>query len=155
MRALAILTLMILGTSPASAGQSSSPTIEDFVWMAGHWRGEGFGGQVEEVWSRPLGGTMMGTFRLVQDEEVAFYEIMVLERDAEGVVLKVKHFSREFEAWEEKADAVSFRLERLDGHAATFKGLTIARDGDSLEIKIRMRKKDGSTRWETLSLTAY
>jgi len=99
---------------------------------------------------------MVGTFRLVRGDKVELYEIMVLEPDAEGgVVLKVKHFSGDFTAWEEKADSVDFHLETREGQVATFKGLTIARDGDTLQIKVRMRGEDGSTHWETLSFGSY
>jgi hypothetical protein len=153
---MVVLTLMLLSAlagSPAS-DEAASAAIEDFAWMAGHWRGEGFGGVVEEVWSEPLGGTMVGTFRLVKDGKVAFYEIMVLEPDPEGFVLRVKHFAEDFTAWEEQADSVDFRLEKLEGQVATFNGLTLSRDADALEIKIRMRQKDGSTRWETLRFEA-
>lgn len=154
MKTLAISMLILAGPG-APSGEAGSPAIGDFAWMAGHWRGQGFDGQVEEVWSEPLGGTMVGTFRLVGDGEVSFYEIMVLEPDKEGFVLRVKHFGRDFTAWEEKGDSVDFRLESLEGQVATFEGLTIARDGDTLDIRIRMRKKDGSTRWETLFFRSY
>ena len=137
------------------APKADEASIDDFAWLAGHWRGEGFGGQVEEIWSQPLGGTMVGTFRLVKEGKVEFYEIVLLDRDAEGFVMKVKHFSNDFAAWEEKADSVDFRLESVEENSATFKGLTFERDGDSLDIKLRMRSKDGSTRWENLSFSAY
>lgn len=157
MKALALVLVMLAGWPgvPEESQESEKPTIDGLAWMAGHWRGEGFGGQVEEIWSEPLGGTMVGTFRLFKDGKVDFYEIMVLEPDAEGIVLKVKHFSGDFTAWEEKADSVDFRLQAIEGHTATFAGLTFERDGDALDIKIRMRSKDGSTRWETLSFRTY
>ena len=87
---------------------------------------------------------MVGTFRLVKEGKVELYEIVLLDRDAEGFVMKVKHFSNDFAAWEEKADSVDFRLESVEENSATFKGLTFERDGDSLDIKLRMRSKDGS-----------
>jgi len=104
-------TLMLLAAllpGVPAAQETRTAMIDDFAWLSGHWRGEGFGGQVEEIWSQPLGGTMVGTFRLAKDGKVEFYEIIVLERD-----------------------------------------------GDSLDIKIRMRSKDGSTRWEKLSFRSY
>ncbi len=149
-----ILLLALAGGATATT-EAAKPRVEDLAWLAGHWRGEGFGGQVEEIWSQPLGGTMVGTFRLVQDGKVNFYEIVVLEADADGLVMKVKHFHGDFTAWEEKADSVDFRLESVEQNSAIFKGLTLKRDGDALEIKLRMKYKDGSKRWETLSFRAY
>ncbi len=147
-----VAALIVPFPAAPKAGEAS---IDDFAWLAGHWRGEGFGGEVEEIWSRPLGGTMVGTFRLVKAGKVEFYEIVLLERDADGFAMKVKHFSGDFTAWEEKGDSVDFRLESVEENGATFKGLTFERDGDSLNIKLRMRSKDGSVRWETLSFQSY
>jgi hypothetical protein len=55
----------------------------------------------------------------------------------------------------EKADSVDFRLKSTEGHSATFGCLTFERDGEALEIKIRMTSKDDSKRWETLSFRSY
>jgi len=135
---------------PPCAEAADAPAIEQLAFMAGHWRGEGFGATVEEIWSEPLAGTMVGSFRLVKDGKVEFYELMVLGPDAEGFALKVKHFSEGFEAWEEKADAVRFALEKVEGTRAEFKGLRIVRDGDTLTVELRLRRGD-DVRWETLS----
>lgn len=137
------------------SGLRAEPSIEDLAWLAGHWRGEGFGGQVEEIWSEPLGGTMMGTFRLVKDGEVQLYEIIVLVPEADGIALKVKHFSPEFRSWEEPEEAVVFPLLSVEGQSAAFDGLKIERDGDRLEVRLHMRSEDGSKRWEELSFERY
>jgi hypothetical protein len=131
---------------------TAAPTIEAFAFMAGHWRGEGFGGTCEEIWSQPLAGTMVGSFRLVKDGEVQFYELMVLGPDAEGWALKVKHFSKEFVGWEDKEGAVRFAYESVAGSQADFKGLKILRDGDALAVSVRMRSKTDEIRWEKINL---
>ena len=138
-------------SSAASATAQKSPAIEEFAWLAGHWRGAGWGGMCEEIWRRPLAGTMMGSFRLVVDDEVVFYEIMVLGPDEEGMALKVKHFSKDFVAWEDKEGAVRFGLESVKPDEASFSGLTMKRDGDKLDLSISMRSSDGSIRWEPIA----
>jgi len=132
--------------------RDDAPTVEDFGWMAGHWRGEGLGGTCEEVWTGPLGGSMVGLFRLIRDGELVFSEHMMLARDADGIVLKVKHFTPAFVAWEDKEGAVRFRLEELRPGEAVFKGLRIRRSGEDLEIVIRLKDASGETRDETISL---
>lgn len=122
--------------------------IAEFAWLAGQWRGEGLGGTCEEIWSPPLAGTMVGTFRLVKNGEVVFYELMVLGADAKGGYLKVKHFSKDFVGWEEKAVAVRFDLESVRRDRAVFKGLTLERRKEKLDVRVRMRSQDGSTHWE-------
>ena len=133
---------------------AEAPSIDDFAWLAGHWRGEGLGGVCEEVWSEPLAGTMMGSFRLVVDGEISFYELMVLGPDSEGMALKVKHFSKDFVAWEDKEGAVRFRLESVEPNDAQFSGLTMNRKGDKLDLSIRMRS-GSTTRWEPITLQRY
>jgi len=128
--------------------------IDDFAWLAGHWKGTGLGGTCEEVWSRPLGGTMMGSFRLVQKEKVVFYELVVLGPDAEGFSMKVKHFSEDFTAWESKEESVRFPLVSIGEREARFNGLTIKRDRDALEIRVHMESGDKSY-WETFDFDRY
>ena len=106
----------------------------------------------EEVWSQPLAGTMMGSFRLVIDDEIEFYELMVLGPDTEGMALKVKHFSKDFVAWEDKEGSVRFRFESVTPNDARFSGLTMNRDGDKLDLSIRMSSAGGATRWEPIAL---
>jgi len=43
--------------------------------LQGHWKGEAFGGITEEIWSPPLGDSMMFVFKLVDEGKVVFYEI--------------------------------------------------------------------------------
>ena len=158
---LTLPLLFVLGThtlpqaDPDTSPETANPKIEDFAWLAGQWRGEGFGGTCEEIWSHPLAGTMVGTFRLVQGDEVVFYEILVIGEDDDGFSLKVKHFSKEFVSWEEKEGAVRFPFESMSKDGARFSGLTFTRDDDDLEIKVRMGSQDGSTRWEPIQLKRF
>jgi hypothetical protein len=158
---VALPLLFVLGNhtlpqqDPDTGPVPAQTKIEDFAWLAGQWRGEGFGGTCEEIWSHPLAGTMVGTFRLVQGDEVVFYEIMVIGADDDGFSLKVKHFSKEFVSWEEKEGAVRFPFESMSKDGARFRGLTFTRDGDDLEIKVRMGSQDGSTRWEPIQLKRF
>jgi hypothetical protein len=127
-------------------------SVEDFAWLTGTWEGTGLGGECEEVWSAPRAGAMLGLFRLFRDGEPVFYELLLLAEDEQGLSLKVKHFSPAFSAWEEKADAVRFGFESLEGHQARFRGLTLEREGDELRIEVSFRDPDGSTRVEPFEL---
>ena len=127
-------------------------TLADVAWLTGYWRGEGFGGQVEEAWSEPLAGSMMGMFRFVKDGQVAFYEILALVEDEGSLTMKVKHFTGDFVAWEEKEDAVRFRLVRIGEREAFFEGLTVRRnDDETLDVFIVLKNKSGETKEERLS----
>lgn len=103
---------------------SPSATLDDINWIEGHWRGEAFGGIAEEIWSPPLGESMMGSFKLVQDDKIKFYEIMTIAEVNQTLVMRLKHFDSELKGWEEKDETVNFRLVRVTPDKVFFDGLT-------------------------------
>lgn len=120
-------------------------TIADLAWLAGSWHGSGFDGAIDEIWSTPAAGQMVGLFRLVKDGHVAFTEHMVLIEHEGSVELRVKHFSPAFEAWEDKAEFVRFPLVRLEATRAHFHGLTIERRGaDAIVLYLVMTSRSGA-----------
>jgi len=163
-KALCVLALMAI--QPANAQTlrtehvySSEPnapkpnaSIDDIAWLAGHWEGEGLGGQVEETWNAPSGGTMLGAFKLVHGESPSIYEIELMKETENGLEWQVKHFGPDFHAWEEKDEFVSFPLVKMTDDSAYFDGLTISRDGDDkLDIYLVVRRGD-EMREEHISL---
>ncbi len=113
-------------------GVRPSAKIADLVWLQGQWQGEGLGGTMEEVWSAPAGGAMVGYFRLAREGEPAFYEIMTLLEIDGSVEMRLKHVNPDMTGWEEKAAFVTFRLVRHDSTGAYFEGLTFRRAGPDL-----------------------
>jgi len=91
----------------ARAGQaaaSETPSIDALSWISGSWRGTGLGGSVEEHWSRPAGGTLIGMFRLSKDDATDFTQFMLIEAQEDGrVLLRFKHYNAGFEPWEKDA----------------------------------------------------
>jgi hypothetical protein len=122
-------------------------TTADMAWLAGRWTGDGLGGRVEEIWSPPDGGTMMGTFRLIRDDKVAFYEFLTLRVTDQGLSMQLKHFNTDMSGWEEKKDFVEFLYVGKEDNRYYFNGLTFVREGeDTLKIYLALRSKDGSVR---------
>ncbi len=140
--------------TPHTIGEDSSlsnaATLRDTEFLAGYWKGTGFGGTVEEQWSLPLAGSMVGTFRLVKDGKNVFYEIMELAEIAGSLTLKVKHFTPEFIAWEEKDKFTTFHLVTIRNSVLYFNGLTIEKTEKGIRLYLRMKKKDGSVSEEVL-----
>jgi hypothetical protein len=94
--------------------------VEDLAWLAGSWRGEKDGTTIEEQWSKPVGNAMMGMFRWLQEGRVRFYEFMTIEREAEGIVLRIKHFGPGLIPWEEEQESVAFVLVEVNAVEAVF-----------------------------------
>lgn len=107
-------------------------TLEDIAWLAGSWEGEAFGGTFEEVWTPAHGGTMAGLFKLIHGDAPSLYEIQTISEEDGTLVWKVKHFNRDFSAWEDKTEHVAFRLVKIDSSGAYFDGITIKKDGPNL-----------------------
>ncbi len=124
--------------------QRPKATLEDVAWLAGSWTGSAFGEQFEEVWNPPSAGSMVGLFKLYDGDEVSFYEILLIIEEQDSLALRVKHFSADFVAWEEKPDYISFPLVRVDTDAVHFSGLSFYRTGpDSIDGYIVMRSASG------------
>jgi len=114
--------------------------LSDVSWLVGNWAGEAFGGTFEEAWNPPSAGSMVGFFKLLGDDSVAFYELLLLVEEEGSLSLKVKHFSGDFTAWEEKEDFIRFRFVKAEEDAVHFSGLSFYRiDDDTLHGYIVMR----------------
>lgn len=118
-------------------------TIGDISWIAGNWRGEAFGGIVEENWSKPNGGSMMASFKLVVDNETRFYELITISELEGTLVLYLRHFSKDLKGWEEKDTPMVLNLVKRTNNAVYFDGMTFERISDN-EIHVYvMLEQDG------------
>ena len=99
-------------------------TLDDVAWLVGNWSGEAFGASFEEHWNPPSAGSMIGFFKLLDGDDVSFYELLLLVEEEGSLALKVKHFNPDFSAWEEKEDYVTFRYIMSDGDAVHFSGIS-------------------------------
>ncbi|MEO1369587.1 MAG: DUF6265 family protein, partial [Acidobacteriota bacterium] len=127
------------------AGASSpAASIDDVAWLGGYWRGEGLGGDTEELWGAPIGDRMVGSFTFSKGGELVFAETMMLVEEGGSLVLKIKHFNPDFSGWEEKDDFVSFPLVRVGRSEVFFSGLTFRRTGDTLEAYVVAGGDDGT-----------
>jgi hypothetical protein len=129
--------------SLGSGQRSPEARIEEVEWIAGHWTGSAFGGVGEEVWSHARGRTMMGMYRLIKDEHLAFYELLTITEEDGTLVLRLKHFNADLTGWEEREEVVTFPLVKLEPDAVHFDGMTFRRvDEDKLQIFVRQRGED-------------
>lgn len=103
---------------------SPKASITDVSWIAGNWHGEVWGGVFEEIWSKPSAGSMMASFKFIQEDQVKFYELMTIAEDQGSLVLRLKHFDPQLKGWEEKDQSVDFKLVRLTKDAVYFEGYT-------------------------------
>ena len=92
------------------------------AWMAGRWIGEHDGDRIEEWWSEPHAGMMLGMFRWHRGGEPRFYELMSMEPEGRAPGLPHQALRAGLVGWEEKDAAVTLDLVQLtDGEAVFLK----------------------------------
>jgi hypothetical protein len=121
-----------------SGADVTAASIDDMAWIAGHWTGEALGGQFEETWNPPMGGEMMGMFKLTKDGKVVFYELLTIVPEGDSFVLRLKHFGEKLVGWEEKEKSIEFPFVSATNKKVKFKGLTFSRDSKFVNGKIRI-----------------
>lgn len=106
-----VLLSMILSCASVPA---QARTLADVAFMSGCWRGRLPNGWIEERYSPPAAGLMMGTSQTVEDQKTAFFEfIQVVEKDGEVDMIPAPGGQK----------SVAFRLVRVEGKKAVFENL--------------------------------
>ena len=95
-------------------------TAQQLAWMSGRWVGEHDADRIEEIWTDPHAGMMLGMFRWHPDGAPRFYELLTLEPDGDRLIFRIKHFAPGLVGWEEKDQAVTLDLVSLREGEAVF-----------------------------------
>ncbi|WP_123812092.1 DUF6265 family protein [Mangrovimonas sp. DI 80] len=120
------------------------PKLDNIAWITGNWKGEAFGGQTEENWSEPSGGSMMATFKLINDGKVTFYEIEIIREVNNTLILQLKHFKTDLTGWEEKDETVDFPLKEITPTKVVFEGMTFEKISDTeMNVYVDIHNKSG------------
>jgi hypothetical protein len=107
-----LLGVVLLSASAHAQAPAAKPTLQDFAWLAGHWRIEQADRLIDEHWMAPAGGLMMGMARNVHGGKLREYEFTLLRQEANGDILYVASPSRQTET--------SFKLTSLRNGEAVF-----------------------------------
>ena len=78
-RSVLVLSMMLIVSAAAA---DESPDINALGWMAGAWSVTGNDRVVEEIWTAPAGGTLIGAGRTVSGGRTKFFEFLrIVEKD--------------------------------------------------------------------------
>ena len=126
--------------------------LDKLSFLEGSWSAEKWGGQVEEYWSKPAAGNIIGMFRFYVDDELKFTEHFLIVEEEEKIILKLRHFHSDFISWEEKDEYLTFELLEAKENYAQFKGLSYELiDAQTLIVKLQMNQS-GETKTEEFVL---
>ena len=111
---------------------SSPPAkLKNIEWIAGNWKGEAFGGEIEESWSPPSENSMMGSFKSMSAGKINFYEFMIIQEINNTLILRLKHFHSDLKGWEEKDVTIDFPLVKTENNKVYFDGYTFEKISDN------------------------
>ena len=143
--AIVMITTFFSLSCKAQVEKTLEPKLENISWISGHWKGEAFGGQVEENWSKPSGGSMMATFKLINNNVVSFYEIEIIREVENTLILQLKHFNKDLKGWETKDETVDFPLKEITANKVVFEGMYFEKISDNeMNVYVDIHQKDGS-----------
>jgi len=70
----------------ASTQTPQTHSLSDLLWLSGDWQTPAGGRvQIEEHWTQPAGGSMMGMSRTVSGEKTVEFEYLRIEQRADGI----------------------------------------------------------------------
>jgi hypothetical protein len=109
--AAALLAAALLAGSLPGCARRTHGSIDSLAWLAGCWEGKGEEGVVDEQWSRPAGGSLVGASRIVKGDRTVSTEFLQISEAAEGLVLTIHPLGQ---------PAVSYRLKSSGRTSAVF-----------------------------------
>ena len=109
--------------SPTPPQSVPGPTLSDFAWLEGRWRGDWGPRVAEQVWIAPKAGMMLGDFRLIENDKVLVVELFTLVEKNGGINFYFRHFTPELVPWE-KSDATLLKLTTAEPKKSEFENPT-------------------------------
>ena len=70
----------------AQAPLQQKGSLEDLSWLTGCWEGRQGAASLEEIWSKPGGGSMLGLGRTVKDNRTVSFEFMQFREENGSLV---------------------------------------------------------------------
>jgi len=83
------VTALVLAFAPSAFAADAPARVDDFAFAAGCWQAVAGDTTMEEQWSRPAGGVMLGTARVVSGGKTVFTEFVEVREKPEGLVMTV------------------------------------------------------------------
>ncbi len=106
-----IFTMMAFACFCYSQNQAS---LNDLAWISGCWEGRQGTAVIEEIWSKPSGGSMIGLGRIVRENRTVSFEFMQFREENGSLVFLPQPGG---------GPRVSFPLKDSFGGKATFENL--------------------------------
>lgn len=108
-------TMLAISLTRSASSQTTAEakrTISDLGWISGDWQtASGGSRQIEEHWTLPGGGTMLGMARTIVGDKTTEFEFLKIEQRENGIFYVASPQGR---------PGTDFKLTRLSGTEAVF-----------------------------------
>jgi hypothetical protein len=129
-----LLAAALLAGSLSGCARGPHGSINSLAWLSGCWGGKGEDGVVDEQWSKPAGGSLVGVNRSVRGDRTVSTEFLQIREAEEGLVLTVHPLGQ---------SSVSYRLKNAGKTSAVFENpahdfprrITYQRKGGNLTVR--------------------
>jgi len=110
--------------APIGTASPAKARVDQLAWIAGNWTGTLGDRTIQQHWTAPLAGSMIASYRSIRDNRPTLYELLAIEEEGDGVVLRIKHFAPGpgLVSQEAKDESMNHPLVRVDGRTAVFEG---------------------------------
>jgi len=127
-----LTAIVVQAQTAAKAG-----SLADVSFMEGRWRGTFNGGPIEAAWIAPVGDNLTGFMRMMKDNKVSMYEMLIFEQTEQGPVVLVKHFKPGLIGQEEMDKSDRYKFIEAGKEKALFE-----KEDGSIRIIYEKRGKD-------------
>ena len=144
-----LIALAVVGSLFTRGEQEAKPALTDLAWIAGSWTGTIQGVEMEEHWTKPNGGSMIGIHRDVAKGRTVSFEFLRIEMQNDQLVYLSMPNGR--------SPATPFPLKELSGTRVVFENpahdfpqrIIYWKDGHDLRARIEgtMNGKAASEEW--------
>lgn len=113
--ALAVMLMIVWSASALKETRTAGPTlkISELAWLSGDWQtAPGGRALIEEHWTAPVGGTMIGMGRTVVGDKTAEFEFLRIEQRGDDLFYVANPNAN--------CPQTDFKLTRLTGQAVIF-----------------------------------
>ncbi|MBD2754640.1 DUF6265 family protein [Spirosoma validum] len=97
-----VFSLCLFSSLATYAQTNAKGSLADVSFMEGRWLGTFNGGPIEASWIAPVGDNLTGFMRMMKDNKVTMYEMLIFEQTEQGPIVLVKHFKPGLIGQEEK-----------------------------------------------------
>ncbi|GAB2572678.1 DUF6265 family protein [Spirosoma areae] len=134
-------------------------SLSDVGFMEGRWLGTFNGGPIEAAWIAPAGDNLAGFMRMMRDNKVTMYEMLIFEQTEQGPVVLVKHFKPGLIEQEEKDKSDRYKFIEASTNRALFEkedgSIRIIYEKRSADQLVIQRGQQKAGKWDFTDLFVF